>query len=68
MLFKGICQSFEEYEKKIENIQDEELKDLLKKMIVEDAHKRIEWNDYFNHSFFKIDGIYFNKIKSIVKE
>ena len=68
MLFKGICQSFEEYEKKIENTQDEELKDLLKKMIVEDAHKRIEWNDYFNHPFFKIDGIYFNKIKNIVKE
>ena len=68
MLFKGICQSFEEYEKNIEKIQDEELKDLLKKMIVEDAHKRIEWDDYFNHPFFKIDGIYFNKIKNIVKE
>ena len=31
VLFKGICQSFEEYEKNIENIQDKELKDLLKK-------------------------------------
>ncbi len=68
MLFKGFCQSFEEYNKKIENIQDEELKDLLKKIIVEDAHKRIEWDEYFNHPFFKIDEIDFSKIKNIVKE
>ena len=68
MLFKDICQSFEEYEKRIEKIKDEELKDLLKKMIVEDAHKRIEWDDYFTHPFFKIDEIDFSKIKNIVKE
>ena len=67
MLFKGICNDFEEYDKKISTIKDEELKDLLKRMIVEDAHKRIEWDEYFNHPFFKIDKIDFDKIKNIVK-
>ena len=67
MLFKRICNHFEEYDKKINTIKDEELKDLLKRMIVEDAHKRIEWDEYFNHPFFKIDKIDFDKITNIVK-
>ena len=67
MLFKGIHNNFEEYDKKISKIKDEELKDLLKRMIVEDAHKRIEWDEYFNHPFFKIDKFDFDKIKNIVK-
>ena len=68
MLFKGICQTFEEYTKNIENeIHDDDLKDLLKRTIVEDAHKRIEWEEFFNHPFFKIDEIDFNKNKNIVK-
>ena len=69
MLFKGTCQSFEEYKKNVEKlVEDKDLKDLLKKMIVEDPHKRIEWDEYFNHPFFKIDEIDFSKIKNIVKK
>lgn len=67
MIFKETCESFDDYEETIETIQDEDLKDLLKKLIVEDAHERIEWDDYFKHPFFKIDKIDFNKIKNIVK-
>jgi len=29
------------------------LDDLVRKLIVEDPNKRINWNDYFNHPFFK---------------
>ena len=69
MIFKGICENFEEYKKNIENsIEDKDLKDLLKRMIVEDPHKRIEWDEYFNHPFFKIDEIDFSKVKNIVKK
>ena len=32
---------------------DEDLADLLKKMLTVDIKERISWNDYFNHPFFK---------------
>ena len=32
--------------------EDEELNDLLIKMLKEDINERISWEDYFNHSFF----------------
>ena len=32
---------------------DENLNDLVKKLIVVDPVKRINWDDYFNHPFFK---------------
>jgi len=32
---------------------DENLNDLIKKLIVVDKEKRIEWKDYFDHPFFK---------------
>ena len=32
--------------------EDEELNDLLIKMLKEDINERINWEDYFNHSFF----------------
>ena len=37
----------------LKNIKDEKLKDLLSKLLVIDPEKRISWEDYFNHSFFK---------------
>ena len=37
---------------KFENV---ELDDLMKKLIVVDQNKRISWEDYFNHDFFKIN-------------
>lgn len=68
MLFKGIAQSIEEYLNNIDrNVKDEDLKDLMKKMIVLDAHQRIDWDDYFKHPFFKIEKIDFEKIENIVK-
>ena len=33
--------------------KDSLLKDLLSKMLVEDPEKRISWEEYFNHPFFK---------------
>ena len=41
--------------KKLDKINDQELNDLLNKMLIEDYNKRISWEDYFNHSFFKKD-------------
>ena len=68
LLFKGTEKSLEEYYEKIEkSVKDDDLKDLLEKLIVIDAHKRIDWNDYFNHPFFNIDEIDFDKIENIKK-
>ena len=33
--------------------EDNDLNDLINKMICIDLNKRISWDDYFNHSFFK---------------
>jgi serine/threonine protein kinase len=34
---------------------DELLNKLIKKLVVKDPHKRMEWNDYFNDPFFKVN-------------
>ena len=34
---------------------DEKLNDLIKKLVVIDPHKRMEWKDYFDHPFFKVN-------------
>ena len=39
--------------KKLKKIDNKELDDLISKMLIIDFNKRISWNDYFNHSFFK---------------
>ena len=49
-------------------VQDEDLKDLLNKLLVEDSKERIGWDEYFNHNFFKIDKIDFDKVENIVKK
>ena len=36
-----------------EEFNDEKLNDLVKKLIVKDPEKRINWDVYFNHPFFK---------------
>ena len=36
-----------------DNFKDEKLNDLVKKLIVVDPTKRINWENYFNHPFFK---------------
>ena len=53
---------------KFENV---ELDDLMKKLIVVDQNKRISWEDYFNHDFFKINKNNDNnsqKIKIIIRD
>ena len=68
MLFKETAKTFEEYLTKIDSsVEDEDLKDLLKKLIVEDPKERIEWDDYFNHKFFDIETFDFDKVENIVK-
>ena len=39
--------------KKLKEPNDEDLKDLLNKMLKINFTQRISWNDYFNHPFFK---------------
>ena len=34
---------------------DDKLNDLIKKLVVIDPHKRMEWKDYFDHPFFKVN-------------
>ena len=36
----------------LEGKEENDLNDLLKKLLTEDKDKRIDWNDYFNHRFF----------------
>ena len=68
MLFKEPAKTFEEFLMTIENsVKDEDLKDLLKKLFVEDPAERIEWDDYFNHKFFDIETFDFNKVENIIK-
>ena len=37
----------------LDNISDEKLKDLLSKLLVRNPDKRISWEEYFEHEFFK---------------
>ena len=39
--------------KRIKKTGDEQLDDLISKLLVSDPKERITWNDYFNHPFFK---------------
>ena len=52
-------------------INDKLLNKLIKKLVVNDPHKRMEWNDYFNDPFFKVndENIEYNdecKIKYLI--
>lgn len=68
MVFKEAYKTIEEMHAKIDKLEDKELKDLMKRLIVEDEKKRIDWEDYFNHDFFKIDKFDFDKVINIVKD
>ena len=47
--------------KNLKKTEDEDLDDLIKKLLEKDPIKRINWDEYFNHPFFK----YKNKINLI---
>ena len=54
-----------ESNKELKIINDNDLNDLVRKMLIIDVKKRISWEDYFNHIFFKkkiIEGNQFNLI------
>ena len=50
-------------DKELKKSNNNELNDLLNKMICVDLNKRISWNDYFSHSFFKQNNNNNNEIK-----
>ena len=39
--------------KYLKNINDNDLNDLINRMLVNDINQRISWEEYFNHPFFK---------------
>ncbi len=52
----------------LKKTNDDKLDDLISKLVVNNPEKRLNWNDYFNHPFFKIkdddDNDNFNQNKS----
>ena len=59
--------------KRLKNIGDRELNDLINRMLKINENERISWNNYFNHNFFKKDSIKQKLIKEnkelkIIKE
>jgi serine/threonine protein kinase len=57
MLFKENDKTVKEMIPKIESdVEDTDLKNLLIGLLDEDFEKRIDWNDYFNHTFFVNDN------------
>ena len=57
----------------IKKTENEELDDLIKRLLEKDASKRLKWDEYLNHSFFKdkyknqIILIYEKKILKLIK-
>ena len=48
-----ILENIRNEQKNIEKSNNPYLDDLIEKLLVEDSHKRLTWNEYFNHPFFK---------------
>ena len=51
---------FEKFNNKLKNkikkdTDDPLLNDLIKKLVLADPHKRIDWEEYFEHPFFKVN-------------
>ena len=69
MLFNEDLKTFDDMKEDVDEcVDDDDLKDLLNKLLVEDYNKRIGWDEYFNHKFFNIDKFEFDKVVNIVKE
>ena len=64
MLFKEYPYNGNEYQiikqieskKQLKTINNKQLDDLIKKMLVANINERITWKQYFEHPFFKIDN------------
>ena len=48
----GVMNLIKNGKKFLENSENEELNDLIRKLLEKNPQKRINWKDYFNHSFF----------------
>ena len=60
---QGILNLIKNNEQKFfKEAENKELNDLIHKLLIKDPIKRMNWNQYFNHSFFK------NRIKTINKK
>ena len=69
MIFNENYKAFEDMIEDINNsVADKDLKDLLNKLLVEDYEDRIDWEEYFNHNFFKGKNLEFSKVENIIKE
>ena len=69
MLFNEDFKTYDDMKEDIEEcVDDDDLKDLLNKLLVEDSKKRIGWDEYFNHKFFNFDKFEFDKVENIIKE
>ena len=50
----GIMNLINNYEQKmLKNTENEELNDLIRKLLIKDPKNRMSWQYYFSHSFFK---------------
>ena len=46
--------------KKIKEKNSDDLNNLIQRLLIEDPDKRMTWNEYFNHPFFKVNQDYKN--------
>ena len=53
--------------KKLNTIENDELNDLVKKLLVMNVKERISWDEYFNHPFFKSNDESIEKLKQKIK-
>ena len=49
----GMIQTITSKKNLIKKTKDDDLNDLISKMLKEEIYERISWDDYFKHSFFK---------------
>jgi serine/threonine-protein kinase ULK/ATG1 len=49
----ALIKNIDKYGNKIIKIENKELEDLIKKLLEKELSKRIDWDKYFNHIFFK---------------
>ena len=64
---KNVNIPLDDMQKKLNDISDKELKNLVEQLLVKDYNIRIDWSGYFNHSFFDLDVIDYENVTHIVK-
>ena len=59
-----ILEKINKEQKNIEKTNNQYLDDLIERLLVEDSHKRLTWNQYFNHPFIK--GSFIDNLRKII--